>query len=247
MYSIDTSFVAKGRKTWIEVIAICFFIFVLINGFVIYINYKMTKMDKSVVSTLVEVETYDDEDGTMYHPIYYFRYNGKQYACKTAGSSSYYPNTKNGTVWFSSKDPTDCVTEDSKFVSKITLLFSLIPLVFMGVGVYNLIKIGKRIKEINKLNQSGKLIKGLEFSMQQTGVRIGKNNLCVPVVNYEVSPTQSIKLTGDPRYDFIDTSSIQTIDLIIDESNPKNCFMDFNINRISGNLESDYYKKDNIN
>ena len=35
------------------------------------------------------------------------------------------------------------------------------------------------------------------------------------------------------------------VDLVIDENNPKNYFIDFEINRLSGNLPSDYAQSSN--
>ena len=37
------------------------------------------------------------------------------------------------------------------------------------------------------------------------------------------------------------------VDLLIDESNPDNYYIDFEINRLSGNLPQDYYQQASIN
>lgn len=54
---------------------------------------------------------------------------------------------------------------------------------------------------------------------------------------------EKVKLKGDPRHDrkLIDTDGM--VDLVIYESNPSNYFIDFEINRLSGNQSTDYYNQ----
>ena len=51
----------------------------------------------------------------------------------------------------------------------------------------------------------------------------------------------TIILYGDPRYDRKKGDEDDMIDLVIDEKNPDNYFLDYSINRIGGNLVTDYY------
>lgn len=48
---------------------------------------------------------------------------------------------------------------------------------------------------------------------------------------------------GDARYDRKTFDSDGRVDLLIDENNPENYFIDFEINRINGNLPQDYYQQ----
>ena len=48
---------------------------------------------------------------------------------------------------------------------------------------------------------------------------------------------------GDARYDRKTFDSDGMVDLLIDENNPENYFIDFEINRINGNLPQDYYQQ----
>ena len=49
-------------------------------------------------------------------------------------------------------------------------------------------------------------------------------------------------LRGDPRHDGKVYDEDGLVDLIIDESNPRNYFIDFEINRLTGNTKSDYFQ-----
>ena len=64
-----------------------------------------------------------------------------------------------------------------------------------------------------------------------------------PVIDYTLPSGTVIQLYGDPRHDRKTADADGLVDLIIDESNYENYFIDFEINRLSGNLETDYYNK----
>lgn len=113
----------------------------------------MNSLDSTILSTRVEVSSYkNDKCNTMYSPIYYYRVDNKQYICKSNFSSSVYPGIKNKNVYYDSKNPSSCMTEDSKSNSYILLVFLIIPLVFIVIGFVNINKINKRIKLILELN-----------------------------------------------------------------------------------------------
>ena len=110
-----------------------------------------------------------------------------------------------------------------------------------------MIKINKRVRIINELNQKGKLIKNLKYHLENSDITINNVKIQRPVVDYKLPSGSIITLYGDPRYDKKSFDSDGLVDLVIDESNPDNYFIDFEINRISGNLPSDYYdEKNNI-
>ncbi len=63
-----------------------------------------------------------------------------------------------------------------------------------------------------------------------------------PVINYSLPDGKVLELEGDLRYDNKLSGDDEFVDLVIDESNPQNYFIDFEINRLTGNLQGDYYK-----
>ncbi len=242
MYDIDTSNVKKGIKFFLMFLLVGIFFLGILLAILIMniINYK--SLDSEIMSNHVEINTYKDSDGdTMYSPIYYYNIRGKEYKCSSQGGSSIMPSTKNRKVYFDSKNPTRCMTDYSRGNNKLILLFLLLPIVFIGTAVYNIIKVNKRIKLINDLNTTGKLVKNLPYRLENTGMSVNGIQIQKPVVDYTLPSGTTITLQGDPRHDKKVADKDGMVDLVIDEANPNNYFIDFEINRLSGNLPTDYY------
>ena len=242
MYDIDTSNVKKGIKFFLMFLFAGVFLLGILLAILIMniINYK--SLDSEIVPNHIEINTYKDSDGdTMYSPIYYYNIRGKEYKCSSQGGSSIMPSTKNRKVYFDSKNPTRCMTDYSRGNNKLILLFLLLPIVFIGTAVYNIIKVNKRIKLINDLNTTGKLVKNLPYRLENTGMSVNGIQIQKPVVEYTLPSGTTITLQGDPRHDKKVADKDGMVDLVIDEANPNNYFIDFEINRLSGNLPTDYY------
>ena len=247
MYDIDTSNVKKGIKFFLMFLLVGIFFLGILLAILIMniINYK--SLDSEIMSNHVEINTYKDSDGdTMYSPIYYYNIRGKEYKCSSQGGSSIMPSTKNRKVYFDSKNPTRCMTDYSRGNNKWILLFLLLPIVFIGTAVCNIIKVNKRIKLINDLNTTGKLVKNLPYRLENTGMSVNGIQIQKPVVYYTLPSGTTITLQGDPRHDKKVADKDGMVDLVIDEANPNNYFIDFEINRLSGNLPTDYYTNDQI-
>lgn len=242
MYDIDTSNVKKGIKFFLMFLLAGVFLLGILLAILIMniINYK--SLDSEIMPNHIEINTYKNSDGdTMYSPIYYYNIRGKEYKCSSQGGSSIMPSTKNRKVYFDSKNPTRCMTDYSRGNNKWILLFLLLPIVFIGTAVYNIIKVNKRIKLINNLNTTGKLVKNLPYRLENTGMSFNGIQIQKPVVDYTLPSGTTINLQGDPRHDKKVADKDGMVDLVIDEANPNNYFIDFEINRLSGNLPTDYY------
>ena len=247
MYDIDTSNVKKGIKFFLMFLLVGIFFLGILLAILIMniINYK--SLDSEIVPNHIEINTYKDSDGdTMYSPTYYYNIRGKEYKCSSQGGSSIMPSTKNRKVYFDSKNPTRCMTDYSRGNNKWILLFLLLPIVFIGTAVYNIIKVNKRIKLINNLNTTGKLVKNLPYRLENTGMSFNGIQIQKPVVDYTLPSGTTITLQGDPRHDKKVADKDGMVDLVIDEANPNNYFIDFEINRLSGNLPTDYYTNNQI-
>ena len=247
MYDIDMSNVKKGIKFFLMFLFAGVFLLGILLAILIMniINYK--SLDSEIMPNHIEINTYKDSDGdTMYSPIYYYNIRGKEYKCSSQGGSSIMPSTKNRKVYFDSKNPTRCMTDYSRGNNKWILLFLLLPIVFIGTAVYNIIKVNKRIKLINNLNTTGKLVKNLPYRLENTGMSFNGIQIQKPVVDYTLPSGTTINLQGDPRHDKKVADKDGMVDLVIDEANPNNYFIDFEINRLSGNLPTDYYTNNQI-
>ena len=72
---------------------------------------------------------------------------------------------------------------------------------------------------------------------------MSSNNIPIQriVVDYTLSNGENVTLYGDARYDNKLCDDDGMVDLLIDENNQDNYYIDFEINRLSGNLPQDYY------
>lgn len=93
------------------------------------------------------------------------------------------------------------------------------------------------------MNEHGKLVKNIPYTLEDTNVTIMNKVIKKPVINYVTQLGEVIKLEGDPRYDHKTSDADNMVDLVIDENDLTNYFIDFEINRLSGNLSSDYYQQ----
>lgn len=248
MFDINTKNVKKGKNIFYIFLAAGLLFLIIIGGIFVSSIVKLNSLDSTVLSEHVEIKSYiDDEGTTMYSPVYYYSVNGERYTCGSNSSSSHNPGTQNKTVYYDSKNPSKCMTEYSKSSNFILLAFMIIPIIFILVAVINIRKVNKRIKAILELNNKGKLIKNLPYRLENTGTVINGVPIQKPVVDYTLSTGTQITLYGDPRNDKKQYDADGMVDLLIDESNPDNYYIDFEINRLSGNLPQDYYQQASIN
>lgn len=249
MYDIDTKNVKKGIIFYfipiffgIIILAALIFIFILSSK-------ELKKLDSSVMSNNVKIESVINEEGsTMYKGIYYYDVDGITYKCSSSGSTSIRPSTKNKLIYYEKQHPTNCST--NKKLKYIILFFLVVPIVFLIIGIKNIIRINKRLKQISELNKKGKLVKNLPYYLEDSNISINNVRIKKPAVEYTLPSGTSITLYGDDRLDKKLADRDGLVDLVIDLDNPDNYFIDFEINRLSGNLKEDYYNNNhnkNIN
>lgn len=248
MFDINTKNVKKGKNIFYIFLAVGLLFLIIMGGIFASSIVKLNSLDSTVLSEHVEIKSYiNDEGTTMYSPVYYYSVNGERYTCGSNSSLSHNPGTQNKTVYYDSKNPSKCMTEYSKSSNFILLAFMIIPIIFILVAVINIRKVNNRIKAILELNNKGKLIKNLPYRLENTGTVINGVPIQKPVVDYTLSTGTQITLYGDPRNDKKQYDADGMVDLLIDESNPDNYYIDFEINRLSGNLPQDYYQLASIN
>jgi len=243
MYDINTKVIKKGYKFFFIFLAAGIIFGVILGAVLISNKKKADSMDASVMSFRVEVRTSENSDGdTMYSPTYYYRVDGTEYSCPSNSSSSVYPSEDNKLVYYDSKNPSKCVNSYSLNTNKILLLVMLIPVIFIVIAVLNMVKVSKRVKLVQELNERGKLVKNLPYRLEDTGTVVNNVPIQRIVVDYKLPSGTTLTLKGDPRYDKKTGDADGMVDLVIDENNPDNYFIDFEINRLTGNTPSDYYQ-----
>lgn len=250
MFEINIKNIKKGTGIFYVFLVLGILFFFGFGMVFVFTTIKSNSFDSEVMSTRVEVESHIDDEGTrMYSPSYYYIVNGVGYVCDSDFSSSINPGTENGLVYYDSSEPSNCITEYSKSQSGNMLIFMIIPIIFILVAVINIKNKNKKFKakleSINKLKQNGKLIKNLPYKLVESGIVVNNVPLLRPVVDYTLPTGATVPLYGDVRYDKKYYDSDGMMDLLIDENDPTNYYMDFEINRIGGNLPEDYYQPNN--
>lgn len=243
MYDIKLDNVKKGKKFFFLFFISGVAIAVIMIGILIGSTMNLNNLDATTMSTSVEINQHIDSDGnTMYSPVYHYKVNGEEYACSSNSSSSIRPSESNALVYYDSKKPSRCMTSYSKSSNKMLLIFLILPAIFIALGVVNINKVNKRMKIIKELNTKGKLVKNLPYRLENSNLKVNGVPIQLPVVDYILPSGVTITLRGDPRHDNKLADADGMVDLVIDENNPKNYFIDFEINRLTGNLQGDYYK-----
>jgi len=247
MYDINIENVKRGKKFFFIFILAGIFFSILFLGMFVFNIIKLNSFDSIVLSTRVDLNPHiSDSGGTVYSPIYYYEVNGNNYSCRTDLFSSIKPSEENQKIYYDSLDPSNCMSEYSKLTNYLTLTFLFLPLSFIVFALINIKKIDKRIKIINELNKKGKLVKNLPYRLENTGMTLNNRRIKRLVVDYKLSTGTVITLYGDARHDRKHYDEDGMVDLLIDESNPENFYIDFEINRLTGNLSQDYYQQNQI-
>ena len=244
MYDINFEYLKKGKKQYLLFFIIGVVSFVFLMTMTISNIIKWNSLDSYVLSTSVSISTTTGTNNfTRYAATYHYIVDGNDYSCRTTTKTNYVPSRKNKLIYYNSSNPEVCMAKSSKISNFLMLLFWIIPALFLFVSIVNILEINGRIKIIKELNKKGKLIKNLPYKLEKTGKVINNIPIYRVVVNYTLESGNVVALYGDERYDHKFCDSDKMVDLLIDESNPSNYYIDFEINRLSGNLSQDFYSK----
>lgn len=247
MYDINLKNVKKGKSFYNIFLIVGIISLGIILAVLIGTSIKSNKMDRETMSKSVTISThYDDEGSIMYSPIYTYEVKGVTYVCKSTSSSSIRPSETNEKVKYNSNNPSECMTKYDEKLNWIIYIFFIIPAVFLTVAIIGIRKVNKRIKIINELNRTGKLVKNIPYRMINSNHYVNGVPLQIPEIDYTLPSGSIIKLRGDIRHDKKTMDEDGMVDLLIDEQNPENYFIDFEINRLLGNSPDDYYKENKV-
>ena len=127
-------------------------------------------------------------------------------------------------------------------------LFIGIFVIVIALAIYGnikeLIRINKKMKDIEYLRNNGKLIKRIPYGLRRSDTKRANKRLRIIVLHYTLPNGITITLESEPRDDTLTLPKEGYADLLIDENNPDRYFIDTNINRIGGNKEEDFYKEE---
>ena len=247
MYDIDFSNIKKQISFNVKFLVIIIFC-ILMFIFVIFrpnIKRLIKNYDEKAYAYKININQGVDSEGNKYYkPIYYYEVNDNKYVCESNNGESDIPSEKQTIVYYKSSNPNVCMTEyesKNRYVG-IIIIFILIFGTILIYFVKQILKFNKRIKSLEKLNMTGRLIKGIPYRLIDTKNVVNGRKIYAPVITLKNSAGQTIELTGDPRFDGITSDKDNLVDLVIDPNDSKNYYIDFEINRLDGTIkEDDYY------
>lgn len=108
------------------VVFLCIGIFGALGIYLTFISGNDYKYDGMAFAYKVEVNESYDSNGSVYYPVFYFKINEKEYACKSKIGSSFVPNNRNNKVYYDLSNPEKCITEYEKKNDKIFGIICLV-------------------------------------------------------------------------------------------------------------------------
>ena len=225
MYSIDN--ILKTNKLMYKIIfifSLAFILFFSIIGLKDIINVSST-YNRKVKSNISE---YIPTDNNMYKKVYYFDADNRQFSCL----DSVVINNKNNqidkkTIYYNFEDPNVCTTNIIKKTNLIVYIFIILLCIPLLIGLIGMIKINKKINKIKMLSKCGKLVKNLQYEVVEIKKKNG-NILYKAKTKYKVK-NQVLILYSESIYDKKLFKEYPTIDLLINENDVNDYYLDFNI------------------
>lgn len=225
MYSIDN--ILKTNKLMYKIIfifSLTFILFFSIFALKDIINVSSI-YNRKVKSNISE---YIPTDNNMYKKVYYFDADNRQFSCL----DSVVINKKNNqidkkTIYYNFEDPNVCTTNIIKKTNLIVYMFIISLCIPLLIGLIGMIKINKKINKIKMLSKCGKLVKNLQYEVVETKKRNG-NILYKAKTKYKFK-NQVLILYSESIYDKKLFKEYPTIDLLINENDVNDYYLDFNI------------------
>ena len=225
MYSIDN--ILKTNKLMYKIIFIFNLVFILLFSIfalkdIINVSSIYNRKVKSNISEYIPT------DNNMYKKVYYFAADNRQFSCL----DSVVINSKNNqidkkTIYYNFEDPNVCTTNIIKKTNLIVYMFIISLCIPLLIGLIGMIKINKKINKIKMLSKCGKLVKNLQYEVVETKKRNG-NILYKAKTKYKFK-NQVLILYSESIYDKKLFKEYPTIDLLINENDVNDYYLDFNI------------------
>lgn len=225
MYSIDN--ILKTNKLMYKIIFIFSLVFILffsIIGLKDIINVSST-YNRKIKSNISE---YIPTDNNMYKKVYYFDADNRQFSCL----DSVVINNKNNqidkkTIYYNFEDPNVCTTNIIKKTNLIVYIFIILLCIPLLIGLIGMIKINKKLNKIKMLSKCGKLVKNLQYEVVEIKKKNG-NILYKAKTKYKFK-NQVLILYSESIYDKKLFKEYPTIDLLINENDVNDYYLDFNV------------------
>ena len=154
--------------------------------------------------------------------------NNKKYYCEVENASKIKPNRKEILVYYDRDNPNNCVNEYEATPSIYSYIIMFFSMFSISLGLFAIVLSLKDIRKLNNLENNGTLIKNVIYKIEEIEIKKRKF-IKVIGVDYKLDNGDIIHLISDlPKKDL---ELIGYIDLLIDEDNLNNFYMNFNLKK----------------
>lgn len=197
----------------------------------LYMNYVFKGAFKKLFldSQVRAIQIKENNNEGLYSPVYIFEVNNKKYYCEVENASKVKPDRKEILVFYDKNNPNNCVNEYEATPSIYSYIILFFPMFSISLGLFAITLSLKDIRKLNYLEKKGKLIKNFIYKIEELEIKRRKF-IKVIGIDYKLDNGEIIHLISDLPKKKIDV--LGYIDLLIDENNLNNFYMDFNLKNI---------------
>ena len=230
MYNINYKNLKQSSIVWIVFFTIGLLFVGIALGVFAYHKVDSKKYDKTAKTYEVIPNSYVNDEGTiMFKPIYHYTVNGKNYECTSGVSSNLANIDQVQEIKYQSKNPSKCISPDEGFYILFPSIFLFIGAIFTIIGGIGLGSVRKKINIYKNLAMTGRLVKGLPYKMVDSELTVNGAKIKKIAVEYKMPDGNTVTLFSDPIMDHQTEDADRLVDLLIDDANPKNYYIDFEI------------------
>lgn len=189
---------------------------------------KKLLLDEKIEAINIDINKMTTNDEILYSPVYTFKVNDRIYYCEVKNASKIKPNKKETLVYYKKNDPNNCINEYEATPSIYSYVILFFPLFSIALGLFAIVLSLKDITNLNKLQKNGTLIKNIIYKIEEIELKKRKF-IKVIKIDYKLNNDKIVQLISDiPKKD---TDLIGYIDLLIDENNLNNFYINFDIEK----------------
>ena len=225
MYSVNN--ILKTNKLMYKIVFIVSLAFILLFSIaglkdIISVSSTYNRKVKSNISEFIPT------NNNMYKKVYYFDVDNKQFSClDSVVIHNKSNNADKKTIYYNFEDPNVCTTNIIKKTSFVIYIFIILLCIPLLIGLIGMIKINKKINKIKMLSKCGKLVKNLQYELVEMKKK-NSNILYKAKTEYKFKK-QELILYSESIYEKSLFDKYSTIDLLINENDVSDYYLDFNI------------------
>ena len=126
------------------------------------------------------------------------------------------------------------------YFGSFAYFFSFLGLIIMLIGIAGLHTVKKQIDAINRLNESGILLKNIPYKL----VTLDNGSNIILINEFKLPNGDLIKIGDNENIDGIIRDVGDHVDVVIDPNDYSNYYVNYEVNRIGGNKKEDFYITD---